>query len=73
MKAPWVRILLPPPDNEGPYGAKGMGEIVTNAAMAAIGNAIEDAVGVRLTDLPLTAEKVYAALKERGPLPKPPG
>jgi CO/xanthine dehydrogenase Mo-binding subunit len=58
--------------NEGPYGAKGMGEIVTNAAMAAIGNAVEDAVGVRLTELPLTAEKVYAAIKERGPRSKPP-
>jgi CO/xanthine dehydrogenase Mo-binding subunit len=50
---------------EGPYGAKGMGEVVTNSAMAAIGNAVEDAVGIRLTDLPLTAERVYAALKER--------
>jgi CO/xanthine dehydrogenase Mo-binding subunit len=57
--------------NEGPYGAKGMGEIVTNAAMAAIGSAVEDAVGVRLTDLPLTAEKVYAALRESGPRPEP--
>jgi CO/xanthine dehydrogenase Mo-binding subunit len=52
--------------NEGPYGAKGMGEVVTNSAMAAIGNAVEDAVGIRLTDLPLTAEKVHAALRERG-------
>jgi carbon-monoxide dehydrogenase large subunit len=52
--------------NEGPYGAKGMGEVVTNSAMAAIGNAVEDAVGVRLTELPLTAEKVYAALWLKG-------
>jgi len=52
--------------NEGPYGAKGMGEVVTNSAMAAIGSAVEDAVGVRLTELPLTAEKVYAALRLKG-------
>ncbi len=50
---------------EGPYGAKGMGEVVTNSAMAAIGNAVEDAMGIRLTDLPLTAERVYAALREQ--------
>ncbi|MBI4523517.1 MAG: xanthine dehydrogenase family protein molybdopterin-binding subunit [Deltaproteobacteria bacterium] len=49
--------------NEGPYGAKGMGEVVTNSAMAAIGSAVEDAVGVRLAELPLTAEKVYTALQ----------
>jgi carbon-monoxide dehydrogenase large subunit len=50
---------------EGPYGAKGMGEVVTNSAMAAIGNALEDAAGIRLTELPLTAEKVCAALREQ--------
>jgi putative selenate reductase molybdopterin-binding subunit len=49
-----------------------MGEVVTNSAMAAIGNAVEDAVGIRLTDLPLTAERVYAALKDRGIRPEPP-
>jgi CO/xanthine dehydrogenase Mo-binding subunit len=31
----------------------------------AIANAIEDAVGVRIKDLPITAEKIYAALRER--------
>ena len=35
------------------------------AGAAAIANAVEDAVGVRITDLPITAEKVYRALKAK--------
>jgi len=46
----------------GPFGAKGVGESGTFAVSPAIANAIEDAVGVRLTELPLTAEAVYRAL-----------
>jgi CO/xanthine dehydrogenase Mo-binding subunit len=46
----------------GPFGAKGVGESATFAVSPAIANAIEDAVGVRLTSLPLTAEQVYRAL-----------
>jgi CO/xanthine dehydrogenase Mo-binding subunit len=47
----------------GPFGAKGVGESGTFAVSPAIANAIEDAVGVRLTSLPLTAEAVYRALR----------
>ena len=46
----------------GPYGAKGVGETGTFGVSPAIANAIHDAVGVRLTELPLTAEAVYRAL-----------
>ena len=46
----------------GPYGAKGLGEIGLDAIPAAIANGIADAVGVRLTELPITAEKVHRAL-----------
>jgi CO/xanthine dehydrogenase Mo-binding subunit len=46
----------------GPFGAKGVGESGTFGVSPAIANAIEDAVGVRLTSLPLTAENVYRAL-----------
>ncbi len=46
----------------GPYGAKGLGEIGLDAIPAAIANAIADAVGVRITELPITAEKVHRAL-----------
>ncbi|RPI43197.1 MAG: xanthine dehydrogenase family protein molybdopterin-binding subunit, partial [Betaproteobacteria bacterium] len=51
----------------GPFGAKGVGESGTFGVSPAIANAIEDAVGVRITELPLTAEAVYRALrKQRG-------
>jgi CO/xanthine dehydrogenase Mo-binding subunit len=49
----------------GPFGAKGVGETATFAVSPAIANAIEDAVGVRLTELPLTAEAVYRALAQK--------
>jgi len=47
----------------GPYGAKGVGEPATNATAAAILNAIYDATGVRITELPATPEKVFKTLK----------
>jgi CO/xanthine dehydrogenase Mo-binding subunit/CO/xanthine dehydrogenase FAD-binding subunit len=46
----------------GPYGAKGLGEIGLDAVPAAIANAIADAVGVRIHQLPITAEKIHRAL-----------
>jgi CO/xanthine dehydrogenase Mo-binding subunit len=50
----------------GPYGAKGVGETGTFAVSPAIANAIEDAVGVRIAELPITAEAVYRALRRAG-------
>jgi CO/xanthine dehydrogenase Mo-binding subunit len=49
--------------HDGPFGAKGVGESGTFAPSPAIANAIADAVGVRLTQLPLTSEAVYRALR----------
>ncbi|MFH0914296.1 MAG: xanthine dehydrogenase family protein molybdopterin-binding subunit [Chloroflexota bacterium] len=49
----------------GPYGAKSIGEAVLNPVAPAIANAVYNAIGVRLKDLPLTAEKVLKALKEK--------
>jgi CO/xanthine dehydrogenase Mo-binding subunit len=46
----------------GPFGAKGLGEIGLDAVPAAIANAVADAVGVRIHELPITAEKVHRAL-----------
>ncbi len=46
----------------GPYGAKGLGEIGLDAIPAAIANAVADAVGVRITELPITSEKIHRAL-----------
>ena len=51
-------------DPTGPFGAKGVGEPTSVPTAAAILNAIHDAVGVRLTTLPATAERVLTAIKE---------
>ena len=48
----------------GPFGGKGVGETGTFGVSPAIANAIHDAVGVRLTSLPLTAEAIYQGLKK---------
>jgi CO/xanthine dehydrogenase Mo-binding subunit len=49
--------------SNGPFGAKGVGETATFCVSPAIGNAIEDACGVRLTELPLSPEAVFRALR----------
>ncbi len=53
------------PAEHGPYGAKGIGEPPVIPGAAAIANAIHDATGVRLTHLPMTAERVWQALRDR--------
>jgi xanthine dehydrogenase molybdenum-binding subunit len=52
-------------DVEGPFGAKGVGEPGLVPTAPAIANAVYDAVGVRIRDLPITPEKVLAALKKK--------
>jgi CO/xanthine dehydrogenase Mo-binding subunit len=52
-------IILEYPDPSGPYGAKGVGEQATLPTAAAVANAVSDAVGVSLRELPLTSERVY--------------
>jgi xanthine dehydrogenase molybdenum-binding subunit len=49
----------------GPFGAKGIGEAATNPVAAAYGNAIHNATGVRFYELPITPERILAALRER--------
>lgn len=53
------------PFPDGPFGAKGIGEGPMLPTPAAIANAIYDAIGVRIYDLPVTAEKVLTALKKK--------
>jgi CO/xanthine dehydrogenase Mo-binding subunit len=60
---PMVNEAVVAEQRTGPYGAKGVGETGTFGVSPAIANAIHDAVGVRLTSLPLTAEAIYQALK----------
>ncbi|WP_087864340.1 xanthine dehydrogenase family protein molybdopterin-binding subunit [Comamonas thiooxydans] len=52
-------------DPNGPYGAKGASETAILPGAPAIANAVYDAIGVRITDLPITPEKVLAALRDK--------
>jgi len=52
-------------DQDGPYGAKGIGEPGCVPTAPAIANAIYDAIGVRVKDLPITPEKIVKALREK--------
>jgi len=58
-------IIVESEDPEGPFGAKEAGEGSLAATIPAVANAIYDAVGVRLNTLPITPEKVLAALREK--------
>src|SRR5688572_17145835 len=60
-------IAIEIPDKNGPFGAKGIGESALIPVAPAIANAIYDAVGVRIKDLPIKAEKIYLGLLERNP------
>jgi len=55
-------IILESGSGLGPFGAKGIGEPALTPAAPAVANAVADAIGVRIYDLPLTPEKVLAAL-----------
>jgi CO/xanthine dehydrogenase Mo-binding subunit len=58
-------VLLTEPDPKTPLGVKGIGEPAITPTAAAIINAIYDAVGVRMTRLPATPERVMEALIDR--------
>ena len=58
-------IFVQTNDPQGPFGAKGMGEASLLPTAAAIANAIHDAVGVQIKDLPITPEKILKALEEK--------
>ena len=57
-------IVLESGSGKGPFGAKGIGEPAISAAAPAAANAIKDAIGVRITHLPITAERIFMALQE---------
>jgi xanthine dehydrogenase molybdenum-binding subunit len=56
-------ILVECPDPNGPYGAKGLGEPGLAPTPAAIGNAVANALGTRIYELPLNPERVYWAIQ----------
>jgi CO/xanthine dehydrogenase Mo-binding subunit len=59
-------VIVEVPSPAGPFGARGVGEPPIIPAPAAIANAIHDATGVRLTELPLTPERIALALSAAG-------
>jgi len=60
-----ITDIIERPEPTGPFGAKGVGEPAILPTAPAIANALYDAVGVWIMDLPITAEKVCLALKEK--------
>jgi len=59
-----VSIIVEEQEPSGPFGAKGAGEPPCCPTAAALVSAIRDAVGVDITSLPVTAEKIYLALRD---------
>ena len=57
--------IVETPVEDGPWGARGVGEHVMVQTAPAIANAINDALGIRFNELPLSAEKVFLALEEQ--------
>jgi CO/xanthine dehydrogenase Mo-binding subunit len=51
-------------ENSGPFGAKGIGEVVCSPITPAITNAIGNAVGIRITKIPVTSEDIYNLIKK---------
>jgi len=62
---PLTTVILQGQVGPGPFNAKAIGEGSISAVAPAIANAVADACGVRILDLPITAEKVYFALREK--------
>ena len=60
-----ISIVVEQPTKDGPYGAKGIGEIVSIPTVPAIANAIYNAVGVRVDRLPVDQEQIAKAVKSR--------
>ena len=58
-------IVLESGSGKGPFGAKGIGEPAISAAGPAAANAVKDAIGIRVTHLPITAERIFFALRQR--------
>jgi CO/xanthine dehydrogenase Mo-binding subunit len=64
--APHHISVLERPAADGPFGGKGPGEMCANPVLPAVVNAVYDAVGVRIDDLPVTPEKILRGLRAQG-------
>lgn len=61
-----IPIMIQTPQEDGPYGARGIGELALIGVPSAIGNAVCDAIGVEMMDLPITSERIWEALVRKG-------
>ncbi|MBI4243918.1 MAG: xanthine dehydrogenase family protein molybdopterin-binding subunit, partial [Planctomycetes bacterium] len=59
-------VIIESNDPEGPFGAKGIGEPPIVPTAAAVANAIYNATGIRMFELPMTPERVLKAIIEQG-------
>jgi hypothetical protein len=59
-------VIIENPSVDGPFGAKAIGEMANNAQPPAIASAIHDAVGVWVTQMPATPERILRALDAKG-------
>jgi CO/xanthine dehydrogenase Mo-binding subunit len=59
-----VPVIIESRGGIGPFGAKGIGEPASTSGAPAIANAVADAIGVQITELPLTPERVFTALRK---------
>ena len=58
-------FIIEPPETNGPYGARGIGEQPMIGVAPAIANAVCDALGVDFSTFPLTPERVWRAIKAK--------
>jgi CO/xanthine dehydrogenase Mo-binding subunit len=59
-----IPLIVEVPQPDGPFGARGIGEHTMIPAAPLVANAIEDAVGIRITAMPITAERLFLALED---------
>jgi CO/xanthine dehydrogenase Mo-binding subunit len=63
----FVSFLIENPQYDGPFGARGIGELTMLGVPAALGNAIQNAIGISIKSLPLTSENVWKAIVSQKP------
>ncbi|MET0445236.1 MAG: molybdopterin cofactor-binding domain-containing protein, partial [Pseudorhodoplanes sp.] len=71
MPTQFINEYVESAQKSGPFGAKGTGESASIALSPAIGNAVADAIGIHLTDLPLTPESIFRAIQKKNGTPLP--
>ncbi|MDP7386812.1 MAG: hypothetical protein QF593_12365, partial [Nitrospinota bacterium] len=59
----WETIVTESGEGMGPHGARGIGEPPCNASPGAVTNAVSDAIGARITEIPITPEQVLEILR----------